>query len=321
MSLPPWLEVIDRPFPSAVLVVVRGPRPVVVDPGSLTDADLLDGLIAGAGVDPGAVATVICTHYHSDHVGAMAVLQDAGAQVAAHARDAAMVNARDQQTCASAWLDQPVFPYRVDRALTEGDIVSTGEVELEVLHTPGHTLGAISLWEPDSRALICGDALHAKDTPWIATAHEGAGSLARALITLDRIEQLDPVVIVSGHGPVITEPADAIARTRERFARWAADPMLCAIYAAKRIFVYRLMLEPLPSDQIDSYLETVPWVRDLAASADAPLAAFAETLLESLTAVLIHEDGLLRTTAPHRPSPSPVPWHYADLRRWPAVSA
>jgi hydroxyacylglutathione hydrolase len=177
---------------------------------------------------------VICTHYHSDHVGATAVLQDAGAQVAAHAWDAAMVNSRDQQACASAWLDQPVLPYHVDRALSEGDIVSTGEPELQVLHTPGHTLGAISLWEPISRVLICGDALHAKDTPWIAAAHEGAGSLSRALITLDLTEQLEPAVIVSGHGPVITEPADAITRTRERFARWAADPMLCALHAAKR---------------------------------------------------------------------------------------
>jgi hydroxyacylglutathione hydrolase len=44
-------------------------------------------------------------------------------------------------------------------------VLSTGGVELHVLHTPGHTLGAVSLWESDSRTLICGDALHAKDTP------------------------------------------------------------------------------------------------------------------------------------------------------------
>lgn len=84
-SGPGWLKVLDRPFPSCLLVLVGGPRPIVVDPGSLTDADQLPELIDSAGSAIDGVATVVCSHHHSDHVGAVAVLQDAGAQVAAHA--------------------------------------------------------------------------------------------------------------------------------------------------------------------------------------------------------------------------------------------
>ena len=84
-----WLTVIARPFPSCVLVVIAGPRPIVVDPGSLTDADQLPEAVAGAGVALNDIATVVCSHYHSDHVGAIAVLQAASAKVAAHAWDAA----------------------------------------------------------------------------------------------------------------------------------------------------------------------------------------------------------------------------------------
>jgi hydroxyacylglutathione hydrolase len=319
MTLPDWLSVIERPFPSSMLAVVHGPGPIVVDPGSLTDADLLPGLLEEAGVARDEVGLVLCSHYHSDHVGAVATLQQAGIEVAAHAWDAAMVNARDPGACASRWLGQPVLPYHVDRALVEGDVVSSGAVDLRVIHTPGHTLGAISLWEPESRTLVCGDALHARDTPWIGTPHEGAGSIPRALLTLDRIEQLDPVCIASGHGPVIDDAATAIACARERLAGWQADPAAGALYAAKRILTYRLMLEPIPTERIDDLVYGALWLRDLAASIAEPASTFAQRLLESLAPSLLTEDGALRTNAPHRPSPIPVPWELAETHNWPSL--
>jgi glyoxylase-like metal-dependent hydrolase (beta-lactamase superfamily II) len=319
MTLPDWLSVIERPFPSSVLAVIRGPRPIVVDPGSLTDADQLPGLFEDGGVDQAEVGLVLCTHYHSDHVGAVATLQQTGVEVAAHAWDAGMVNARDPGACASRWLAQPVLPYRVNRALREGDVVSTNAVDLHVIHTPGHTLGGISLWEPESRTLLCGDALHARDTPWIGTPHEGAGSIPRALLTLDRIEELDPVCIASGHGPVIDDVVTAIARTQERLAGWQTDPAAGALYAAKRILTYRLMLEPIPTERIDDLVYRAPWLRDLAARLDEPARTFAQRLLDSLASSLFTKDGALRTTAPHRPSPIPVPWELTQTHRWPSL--
>jgi glyoxylase-like metal-dependent hydrolase (beta-lactamase superfamily II) len=313
VTAPDWLEVIERPFPSAVMVVVKGPRPIVVDPGSLTDADQLPQLLCDVDRD---VATVVCSHYHSDHVGAVATLQEQGARVCAHGWDAAMVNARDPQVCASRWLDQPVLPYRVDTALEDGDVITTGDVALHVLHTPGHTLGALSLWEPDSRTLICGDAIHEHDSPWIGAPHEGAGSLQRAMLTLDRIERLDPALVISGHGAPITDIPSALASNRRRFAQWAENPEAGVLYAAKRIFTYRLMLEPIASDQALQTLRNAPWIRDLAASIDHDRDQLAQELFEALAPALTTEDGLLRTTAPHRRSPIPVPWHYIDTRTW-----
>jgi glyoxylase-like metal-dependent hydrolase (beta-lactamase superfamily II) len=71
---PNWLQVIERPFPSSVLVLFHGPQPIVVDPGALTDADELPQLLAGVG----DLATVVCSHCHSDHVSAVATLHTAG---------------------------------------------------------------------------------------------------------------------------------------------------------------------------------------------------------------------------------------------------
>jgi len=185
--------------------------------------------------------------------------------------------------------------------------------------TPGHTLGAISLWEPKSRTLICGDALHANGTPWIGHPHEGAGALQRAHLTLDRIEQLDPALVISGHGPPIRDVIAAIDQNRKRLAHWATDPADCVMYAAKRILTYRLMLEPIPSDHVDALLPEAPWLRDLAFNIDHRPTQLIADLLDALAPSLTRHNGLLRTTAPHRPSPVAIPWHLTDIHHWPAL--
>ena len=88
------------------------------------------------------------------------------------------------------------------------------------------------------------------------------------------------------------------------------------IYAAKRILIYRLMLEPIPSDDVQDTLHNARWLRDLAASVDLDPARFADELLQALKPALRTEDGHLQTTAPHRRSPTPIPWHYTATHNW-----
>lgn len=167
--------------------------------------------------------------------------------------------------------------------------------------------------------MICGDALHDKDTPWIGSPHEGAGAIQRAQLTLDRIQQLDPARVISGHGPPIDDTAAAIEQTRRRLDRWAADPADCVMYAGKRILTYRLMLEPIPTSQVDTVLGNAPWLRDLASNIEQEPAQLLGELLDAIRASLTRDDGVLRTTAPHRPSPVPLPWHLTVVTQWPPL--
>src|SRR3954454_14226560 len=158
-----------RPGPSANLVLVHGARPVLVDSGSgsvPSDADV-QTFLAAEGVDPGELAWLVLTHFHADHAGGAAALQrDAGVRIAAHAAEAALVNARDPRACDARWLGFPVGPYAVDRALTDGELVEG----LEVVHTPGQTPGHIALWLAEERIAITGDLLQAGDVAWIPFA-------------------------------------------------------------------------------------------------------------------------------------------------------
>ena len=77
--------------------------------------------------------------------------------------------------------------------LREGDVVDLGDRAFEVLHTPGHTAGSISLWEASTGTLFTGDAIYVDDKlSW----DDRAGFLR----SLERIRELPVEVVHAGHG-------------------------------------------------------------------------------------------------------------------------
>ncbi|HEY4216791.1 MAG TPA: MBL fold metallo-hydrolase [Gemmatimonadaceae bacterium] len=297
----------ERPYPSANAILLHGPASVLVDPGFGSDIIDLETWLTNGGVPPDQLALVVNTHYHSDHVGGNHVLQQQyGVAVAAHAHDADMINRRDPNACAAEWLRQPVESYTVDRSLTEGDTIDTGAAVWQVLHTPGHTVGHISLFEPTSGVLIVGDAVHAADVGWLNPVLEGAHSLTRSLETIERLQALEPRLALSGHGAAIVDPASAFRTGRGRFERWLSDPEGMAWHAAKRILAYALMIEGgMDADDVAPYLEASQWVHDFAKSPFATTPAnFAELLLQELlrSRGARWESDRLVATAPHTPT-------------------
>jgi glyoxylase-like metal-dependent hydrolase (beta-lactamase superfamily II) len=231
------LHFFERTFPSANMVLVRGPRPVLVDTGFGSDVQVTEHLLREAGVPAQSLSLIVNTHYHSDHIGGNSRLQQRyGLPIAAHRWDAALVNQRDREVCGAQWLNQPVEPYQVNRPLAEGDEIDTGRVILHVLHTPGHTLGHISLYEPSEQVLICGDVVHKDDVAWINTFLEGPDALQRAMMTLDKVACLPLLCIYSGHGPAMNQPLLAIDSARRRYEKWLNEPEKMAWHACKRIF-------------------------------------------------------------------------------------
>ena len=115
---------------------------IVIDPGR----DPAEVLKAVGGRE---VLAVICTHGHPAQVAcALEVAEPDEAPVALHPRDR------------NLWRD--TFPEEdAEIEMTEGGVFEVADVRLEVIHTPGHTPGSVSLYCEDLDAVFTGHAMMA----------------------------------------------------------------------------------------------------------------------------------------------------------------
>jgi glyoxylase-like metal-dependent hydrolase (beta-lactamase superfamily II) len=101
---------------------------------------------------------IILTHGHVDHIGALReVLEATGAEVLIHELDGDMLTSPSKNL--SMFMGALLKFKGADRLLKDGDNIQVGTVNLEVIHTPGHTPGGICLKVGDD--LLTGDTLFA----------------------------------------------------------------------------------------------------------------------------------------------------------------
>ncbi|HEU0140753.1 MAG TPA: MBL fold metallo-hydrolase [Bryobacteraceae bacterium] len=170
---------------------------LVVDPGD--DIEAILGILQQHSLK---VKAIVITHAHIDHIGGAAKLKTVtGAPVYMNERDEELNRQMDMQ---AAWLGMEV-PERaaVDVPLRDGDRITLGATSFEVLHTPGHTQGSISLWIPAEQKVIAGDTLF-RDSIGRTDLPGGDGVQILASIR-DQLLWLPPdAVVFPGHGPSTT---------------------------------------------------------------------------------------------------------------------
>jgi glyoxylase-like metal-dependent hydrolase (beta-lactamase superfamily II) len=167
----------------------------VIDPGDEANRILL--ALAEAKL---TVKQIINTHGHFDHVGANKRMKAAtGAPILIHALDAPMLSTLSRS--AAAWGMSAEDSPSPDRTIDEGDVIRFGSISFQVIHTPGHTLGGVSLLADG--CLFVGDTLFAGSVG--RTDFPGGdfdtlrSSIQKKLFTLG-----DEVKVFTGHGPETT---------------------------------------------------------------------------------------------------------------------
>jgi glyoxylase-like metal-dependent hydrolase (beta-lactamase superfamily II) len=99
--------------------------------------------------------------------------------------------------CPLCYAEYRVRAAPASRLIEEGDVLDLGDRVLQVLHTPGHSPGGISLWEAATQTLFSGDILY--DGPLIEDAnHSNLEHYARSLA---RLRELPVRVVHGGHFP------------------------------------------------------------------------------------------------------------------------
>jgi glyoxylase-like metal-dependent hydrolase (beta-lactamase superfamily II) len=124
----------------------------VVDPGA--QIEKITAHIKHYGIEK--VTHILLTHGHFDHIGALADLkEETGAKVCIHGRDADMLTSSEKSLASSAGVT--VKPCPADVVLKDGDVIDAAGMQVNVLHTPGHSGGSVCYLVED--VMFSGDTL------------------------------------------------------------------------------------------------------------------------------------------------------------------
>ena len=170
---------------------------ILVDPG--LDFCLPEVLaeMTKDGIDPDKIDLVITTHSHPDHFEGVRSFVSKGIKLALHEDEDKFLRQHGNGFYSMFGITLPA--YRAASYLKEGACELHG-IAMEMYHTPGHSPGSISIYLPDSKALIAGDVIFQSgvgrtDFPG------GNGKLLKK--SIDRLAQLDTEYLLPGHGDLV----------------------------------------------------------------------------------------------------------------------
>lgn len=172
-------------------------KAVIIDAAAEADKILKEIKTIGAKVEK-----IINTHGHADHIAGVREVQDAiNTEFFLHKDDLFLMEDFPEMS-EYLGLNEKAAP-KINGYLEDNNIVKVGDIEIKVIHTPGHTPGSVSFYIRREKILIAGDTLFAgsvgrTDFPG-GSAKKITESIIKKLIPLG-----DDIIVYPGHGPATT---------------------------------------------------------------------------------------------------------------------
>ena len=136
--------------------LIDGPARILIDPGHIRLFDHVQQRLRRLGLKTADIDLVICTHAHPDHIESVQLFKDAATQFAIHEKEWQLVKDMQRHMGLSGGISlEALTP---DFFLNDGDLFVQG-LAFEVLHTPGHSPGGVTILWKDQKALFTGDLI------------------------------------------------------------------------------------------------------------------------------------------------------------------
>lgn len=243
VALPAGVTVFERGWLSSNNILLQGAdSSTLIDSGYCTHAEqtlaLVDSALQGQPLD-----VLINTHLHSDHCGGNAALQTRYPALQTHIPPghAEYVRVWDAAALSYTPTGQSCPQFGFSATLQPGTDMRLGDWVWQVHAAPGHDPHSLILFEPVSRTLVSADALWERGFGVVFPELDGDDAFDAVADTLDLIEQLQPAVVIPGHGRPFSDAPQALSFARQRLAGFVAHPAKHRLYAAKVLIKFKLL--------------------------------------------------------------------------------
>lgn len=247
MTLPDRIRVLERGWLSSNNIVCldddgpAGPGATVVDTGYVTHVDATVRLIDEAR-DGRPLRRIVNTHIHSDHAGGNARLQALhGCEVWIPPGESALVDTWDEDRLSYRRTSQQCPRFSYDKLIHPGDTLSLGGEDWTVLPAAGHDNAMVMLWCDHLGVLMSADALWQKGFGVIFPELAGESGFAEQKATLALIGQLQPKLVIPGHGAPFTEVSAALQAAHSRIDWLMEEPRRNTDNALKVLLAFKLL--------------------------------------------------------------------------------
>ncbi len=189
---------VSRSFDSNITYIDCGNRQVLVDTGTGLFADGLNESLRKLGTSLDRITDVILTHSHIDHLGGVfRLLKNDGFQTYLHQLEGERINSGDMELTLARDFGSDLPSFKVGQLLRDGQTLTFGDIELSVLHTPGHSEGSICLHERNLGLIITGDTMFTGGS--FGRVDLPTGDPEALMSSLKKLSQLDFDVALPGH--------------------------------------------------------------------------------------------------------------------------
>ena len=208
----------NRNFISNAGFVVTDDGVVVIDAlGSPALAKELIAEIRRVTAQP--IRYVIVTHYHADHIYGLQAFKAAGATIIAHragreyiTSDTARLRLEASRKELFPWINETTRVVAADRWLdAQRTTLRVGSYDFEIRHVgPAHTSEDLVVFVPKRGVLFAGDLAFQGRIPFV-----GQADSQQWIASLTQLIDFKAKFLITGHGPVSTDPAADLVLTRD----------------------------------------------------------------------------------------------------------
>jgi len=193
--------------------LVMDEKPILVDVG-MSPVPTLKNIKKY--IDPKEIQMIVLTHCHHDHTGAAPAIKEAtGAKLMIDKCEVGLLG--DDLTTLAYLFGQLAPECRPDEVLTDGMVLDIGEWKLQVMETPGHSLGSICLYEPTAKVLFSGDTVFPDGN--IGRTDLYGGNTQELIRSIEKLMKLDVKVMYPGHMGETDQDVNRQIQSSLRFAK------------------------------------------------------------------------------------------------------